>query len=86
MRTTLTLSDGVFRAAKRRAAERGVTLSVVVDEALRAQLAAAAPKAKPFKLITFGKGGTRPGVDLDRTSALLEEEDLDAYGDPRASR
>ena len=71
MRTTLTLSDGVFRAAKRRAAERGVTLSVVVDEALLAQLATGSVKRTPFKLITFGKGGTRPGINLDRTSELL---------------
>ena len=86
MRTTLTLSDIVFRAARSRAAERGVTLSVVVDEALRAQLAAEPAKRRPFKLITFGKRGARPGVNLDRTSELLEQDDIAAFGDPRAAR
>jgi hypothetical protein len=86
MRTTLTLSNAVFQAAKRRAAERGVTLSVIVDEALRAQLAGEAVERKPLELITFGEGGPRPGVNLDRTSAILEQEDDEAFGGSRADR
>ena len=86
MRTTVTLTNRVFRAAKRRAAERGVTLSVLVDEALRAQLEATPQKRRPFRLVTFGKEGTRPGVDLDRTSELLERDDVEAFGAARAAR
>lgn len=74
MRTTITLDDRLLRAAKRHAADQGTTLSAVVADALRAKLARpAARTARPFKLVTFRGDGPRKGVDLDRTSALLEE-------------
>lgn len=38
MRTTLDLDDRLLAAAKRRAAERGTTLTAVVEEALAASL------------------------------------------------
>lgn len=80
MRTTISLSDGVLRAAKRRAARSGTTLSAVVEQALRGLLAEQANAEPPFELVTFRGGGARPGVDLDRTSLLLAAEDVDRYG------
>ena len=86
MRTTITLDDQLLRAAKRVAAERGVTLSEVVQDALRAQLAARPERAaRRFKLITFRGQGPRAGIDLDRSSELIEIDDVERYG-PRAQR
>lgn len=62
-----------MHAAKRRAAERGTTLTQVMEEALRALLAARDDSTPaPFKLVTFGEGGLRPGVDLDDSAGLLD--------------
>jgi len=81
MRTTVTIDDDLLDAAKRRAREANVTLSQVVSEALRVLLLRPAKlRKRKFKLVTHGGTGPRPGVDLDRTSALLEEDDLRQYG------
>jgi hypothetical protein len=89
MRTTITLDDRLLRAAKRYAADRGTTVSAVIDEALRAKLAAPAPRSvRPFRLVTFRGRGPREGIDLDRTSELLERDDVEAHAqaDHRAPR
>jgi hypothetical protein len=84
MRTTITIDEHLLRAAKRVAAQRGVTLSEVIQESLRAQLAAKpVGTGRPFKLITFRGRGPRRGVDLDRTSALLEDDDVERYAGSR---
>jgi hypothetical protein len=78
MRTTITLDERLLRAAKRLAAARGVTLSEIIAEALRLQLASGRPRDRPsFKLVTFRGEGPHPGVDLDRTSELelLDDEE-----------
>jgi hypothetical protein len=79
VRTTIDLPEPVLRSAKRRAAERNVTLSVVIQDALVLGLAAK-PKApvKPFTLFTV-KGKALPGIDLDRTSALVVMDDEETY-------
>lgn len=80
MRTTITMDDGLLADLKRRAAESGDTLSGAIESLVR--LALAAESARPqrqFELITFGRGGARPGVDLDRTSELLVAEDVEVY-------
>ncbi len=82
MRTTITLDDRLLRAAKRVAVDRGVTLSTVIEEALRAQLLAKPARDVPaFRLITFRGDGPKPGIDLDRTSSLDEIDDISEYGD-----
>jgi hypothetical protein len=70
MRTTIELSDEVFRAAKRRAAEEKKTFRDVVEEALRAHLTRS--RAKPAYRFTWHteRGVLRPGVDLDDRDAL----------------
>lgn len=85
MRTTITIDDNLFRAAKRLAARRDSSLSAVVQDALRVYLSEL-QRRKPkqhFTLVTFQGRGARPGVDLDRTSALLEENDLEQFARPR---
>jgi hypothetical protein len=76
MRTTVDLSETVLQSAKRIAAERGVTLSVVVEDAVRAQLNRKLfPPAPPFRLHTVRGKLVQPNLDLDRMSALLALDD-----------
>ena len=76
MRTTLNLDDDLLRDAKRLAAERGTTLTAVIEDALRivARRAGEVERYEPVALPTFGEPGAgfMPGVDLDDTAALLE--------------
>jgi len=81
MRTTITIDDDLFETMRARAREQGLTVSAFVRAAIRAMLARteAAP-ARPFHLVTYGSGGPAEQVDLDRTSALLVNEDESTYG------
>ena len=82
MRTTVDLAQPLLDRAKKVAAERQVTLSTVLEEALRAFLnsRAAPDKRTKFRLHTVRGRLVRPDLDLDRTSALVVEEDEAAYG------
>lgn len=82
MRTTINLPDELIRQAKKAALEADTTLTEIIGEALREALAKQRRKKpqKKFKLITYGKGGVHPGVDLDDTSALLDL--MDGFNDP----
>lgn len=73
-RITIDLPDDLIRQAKTAAVEAKTTLSEVISNALQTALARP-QRIKPpqeFTLITYGKGGVHPGVDLDDTSALLD--------------
>lgn len=74
MRTTVRLDDALLKEAKVRAAEQGITLTQLIDESLRARLATRPRRrnAEPFRLTTYGKGGVRPGVDLDDNRATRD--------------
>ena len=76
MRTTVNISDPLLRAARRRAAERGITLGEFLEDAVRMQIAQKVTAAAPFRLHTVSGKPVNPHIDLDRTSALemLEEE------------
>ncbi|MCU0314057.1 MAG: type II toxin-antitoxin system VapB family antitoxin [Solirubrobacteraceae bacterium] len=78
MRTTITIDDDLLREAKQRAAAEGRTLSDLVGEGLRERLARhEAPPPRPFRLVTFGGRGLRPGVDLSSNAAVLDLLDED---------
>ena len=65
------------RSAKRQAHERGVTLSTLLEDALRFHLARKQPaNAAPFQLDTVAGKLVQPNLDLDRTSNLegLDDE------------
>jgi len=47
MKTTLEIPDALFRQAKRRAAEEGITLRELVERALRATLGAG--RGRPYR-------------------------------------
>lgn len=76
MRTTVSISDELLVAAKRRAAERGQTLGEVIDGALRRELtAAAARRLGPAVPVFRGGTGPRPGVDLTSNRGLQDALD-----------
>jgi hypothetical protein len=84
VRTTVDIADPLLNHAKRQAEKRGVTLSVVVEDALRAHLTSKAKKDPgPFKLITVKGRLARPDIDINRTSALIVEDDEAQYGPRR---
>jgi hypothetical protein len=73
MRTTVSISDELMAAAKRRARELGVSLGEVIDAALRRELAVERRAGdRPVVPIFDGGSGPRPGVDLTSNRALYE--------------
>lgn len=62
MRTTLRLPDDLLKEAKKRAAERGTTLTALVEEALREALSRAEEgggRAEPVSLTTPASSANR---------------------------
>ena len=82
MRTTVDIQDEVLRKAKELSARSGVTLSVLVSDALRSSLAEKSEPRQPFRLPHYTPKipGLLPGVDLFDSAALtaLLEEERDA--------
>ncbi|HYN74102.1 MAG TPA: ribbon-helix-helix protein, CopG family [Nakamurella sp.] len=71
MRTTVSISDELLRAAKSRARETGQTLGEVVEAALRRELSGT-PRHDDRPPVPVFRGGTgpRPGIDLSSNAAL----------------
>ncbi len=80
MRTTILLEDDLARRFQETARKRGQSLSAFLSEAGKAALEARSGPKEPFDLIVETSTGPVPGVDLDRTSALLAAEDEGRYG------
>jgi hypothetical protein len=74
MRTTIRLNDDLLKQAKQEAIRSGRTLTAVIEDALRQVLGRkiARSKRRPTRLVSWGKGGVRPGVNLDCTAELLD--------------
>jgi len=68
------LDDALLTQVKKVAAERGTTLTAVIEDALREVLARREQnKHRPkVRFTTFGGGGLRPGVNLDDSAGLLD--------------
>lgn len=72
MKTTLNLDDQLLRLAKKAAADRGVTLTQVVEEALSAAVLGP-PRSEAFRLRWTPVAGRRtPEVDIADRSALYD--------------
>jgi plasmid stability protein len=71
MRTTMNLDDDLYRRAKAAAAQRGCSVTSIVEEALHLALAAAdaRPSFAGLPVAPEG-GGLQPGVDLHDSRAL----------------
>ena len=73
MRTTLDIDDRLLAAARRRAAEKGTTLTAFVEHALAASLADRGSTDKCYRLRwKTHRGRTLPGVDLSDRDRLFE--------------
>ena len=76
MRTTINISERLYREAKARAAATSRTVSGIIEDAVREALRPkASPPAEIAELVVFGGSGVLPGVDLANTAALLDEMD-----------
>ena len=71
MRTTLEVSDAIYRKLKRKAADEGATVRQVVENALRLYLGK--PKARKGYQLHWRpeRGRILPGVRLDDRNASL---------------
>lgn len=75
MRTTIDIRDELFRRAKKRAADDGVSLREVVETALRAHLSRG-PRRSNYRLRWRAeRGRLMPGVDLDDRAVLFDLTD-----------
>jgi plasmid stability protein len=76
MRTTISLDDRLALQVRRRAASEGKSVSAFIAGILADALTKReAPESPPFRLVTVGGNGPRPGIDLDRPRALFAEDD-----------
>lgn len=81
MRTTIIIDDELAERMRARAREKGLSLSAFIAEAGRSALSEKpSAQCEPFDLVTYGKAGMRPGINLDRTNELLAAEDQETYG------
>jgi len=73
MRTTLRIDDELARRAKSQAASEGVTLTALIERALRELLTKRREPKQRCELPTSGSGGgVREGVDLADGRALRD--------------
>lgn len=74
MRTTVRLNEQLLSQAKAYALRQGLTLTSLIEEALRTLLSPTRKKRKtsPLRLTTFKGKGLQVGVDLDHMAELLD--------------
>jgi hypothetical protein len=73
MRTTVNLDTQWLVNARRRAAEQGISLSCIIENALREALSTPGRRERqPTRLITVSGVGLKPGVDLDNNRSLQD--------------
>lgn len=73
MKTTLNLDDRVLQRARKLAAEEGITLTALIEDALRARIAPKPRARRRFQLkLPVVKGTRPPRVDISDRNALLD--------------
>lgn len=76
MRTTVTIDDGLLEDAKRRAEQLDITLSALIEDALRERLTKPQTSRKPkFRLVTFGGDGLQPGMTWEGLGRVIDEDE-----------
>lgn len=81
MRTTLTIDDDLAGILQKKAGQQGHSFKAVVNDTLRAGLAASGSMAltrPPFKVVAKPLG-LRPGFDPDRMNQLVDELEVEDY-------
>ena len=88
MRTTVDLPDSLLKRAKLEAQREGRTLSQLIERALRSMLLrpSAEPDERPFRLVTFGEGGLRPGLSFEHLKDIVDAEDVARIASRLSSR
>jgi hypothetical protein len=86
VKTTLNLDDDLMRAAKDRARRRGVTLTALVAQALRRELAEDGAPTEFRINLPVTRGARPPTVDVDSNAALEEYLDQTSYDVRRDDR
>jgi hypothetical protein len=77
MRTTISLDARLLQRLKQRATESGTSVSTIIERAVRLLLQAPPPQQQDrFALVTFGAGGQFTSRNIDKSAALLEEDDI----------
>lgn len=78
-RTTVRLPKVLLDRARKKAAERGITLTALLEESLLRNIEEGTPKKRQGQRISLpvssATGGPRPGVDLTRMAGIYEDED-----------
>ena len=84
MRTTITLDARLLAQLKKRAADSGTSVSRLIEQGVRLLMQASAPakRTKGFDLVTF-KGGGFSTRNIDKTSALMETDDVKRFAPGR---
>ncbi len=79
--TTVRLPDSLIALAKKKARERGTTLTALLEEGLREVVSERPGSAKPRRVklpISSAKGGLLPGIDSVKLGAHSQgQDDLD---------
>ena len=84
MRTTISLDDRLAEAVRKKASEKGASVSAFIAQILDDVLKQAEPQPeRPFRLVTVGGRGVSEGVDLDRPRTLEIDEDEAAWSSKR---
>lgn len=84
MRTTITLDDRLLERLKKRAVESGTSVSGLIERAVRLLLQAPASQRRDrFDLVTFGEGGQFTPLNIDKTAALIEADDMERFARQR---
>lgn len=82
MRTTIRISDDLYREVKALAARSGRTVAAVLEDAVRRGLIAGDRRpAQRYTVLAAGNGGLRPGVDLSSNAAVTEALDAGLTAD-----
>ncbi len=80
MRTTITIDERLLDRLKKKATSRRTTVSKLIEEAVRLSFQdQTSPKDTDFHLVTYGQGGTFPGINLEKSSSLIELDDVSRY-------
>ena len=85
-RTTVRLSGDLLDRARRKAAAEGRTLTSLIEEGLTLVVLENQPMKKALRIlppVSEATGGTMPGIELTKFSALEELDDLKRFADEK---